>query len=441
MAPRRLALGIAATVLLIAGTYAGARHASTTPPAAPAPVATSAGPPVGMKTTDELIAFWRGRVERNPRDFISFAYLGEAFIRKARETGDLGDYARAEIALRRAQDLDAKYEPTLAFLSTVRYMQHDFAGALALATRVSQTDPQAAQALATVGDAHLELGHYREAEAAYQELAQRAPGPASASRQGRLAWLQGHPAVALAKLQGAARAAAEQGLTGESAAWYQLQVGELAFQTGDISAAAQAYRAALATFPTYYLALAALGKARAAEGRSAEAIDLYTRAIAVVPQPEFLAALGDLYALIGHPEEADRQYATVEVIGHLAAINNVIYNRQLALFYADHDRKLDEALALAHGELTMRPDIYGYDALAWALYKNGRYQEAAEASEQARALGTQDALLFYHAGMIAHGLGHDDQARAYLAHALALNPHFSLLQVPTARATLRALGG
>ena len=126
----------------------------------------------------------------------------------------------------------------------------------------------------------------------------------------------------------------------------------------------------------------------------------------------------------------------MEFIGQLAAINKVVYNRQLALFYANHDRKLNESLDLAQKELAVRKDIYGYDTLAWALYKNGRYSEAAEAMSQAMKLGTQDALLFYHAGMIYEALGDYVQAQKHLSQALAINPHFDVLQSRIAQQTL-----
>ena len=111
------------------------------------------------------------------------------------------------------------------------------------------------------------------------------------------------------------------------------------------------------------------------------------------------------------------------------------------LFYADHDLKTDLAVQLALGELDVRKDIYGYDAAAWALYRDGRVEEAAPLIEQALRLGTRDARLFYHAGMIEHELGRREQARAYLEEALDLNPEFSLLQAAEARQVLGQLSG
>jgi Flp pilus assembly protein TadD len=109
------------------------------------------------------------------------------------------------------------------------------------------------------------------------------------------------------------------------------------------------------------------------------------------------------------------------------------------MFDANHDRTLDEALALASRELEVRKDIYGYDALAWALYKNGRYQEAADAIHSAMSLGTRDGMLYYHAGMIYMALGDDLQAQAMLSQALSINSHFDLLQSRVARETLQGL--
>jgi Tfp pilus assembly protein PilF len=55
-------------------------------------------------------------------------------------------------------------------------------------------------------------------------------------------------------------------------------------------------------------------------------------------------------------------------------------------------------------------------------------------------LGTQDANIYYHAGMIYYRLGDPQQARQYLRQALHLNPHFSLRHADQARSILKKLG-
>ena len=397
-------------------------------------------PDPSVKTTDGLIEFWRGRVERDPQDYISLAYLGQSFLRQGRETGDISAYQRAETALHEALALNSNYEAALAYLGAVLFAQHDFQGAKDLANRVYSFDPRALQALATLGDAQVELGNYVEAEAAYSQLLELSPSPPVYSRLARLAWLQGRPEEAQELMRMAADESVTLGLTGDSVAWYQFQLGELYFSTGQIEDAAEHYANALDLFDNYYLALAGLGRVRAAQGGYEEAIDLYQRAIAIIPQPATLAALGDLYAKTGDVEQAQRQYDTVEFIATLAAINQQVYNRELALFYANHDLKLEYALELASAELEFRRDIYGYDALAWTLYQNHRFDEAAQAMDQSMKLGTKDATLYFHSGMIQYRLGNEALAREHLSSALNLNPYFSILHSSLARQTLSELG-
>ena len=129
----------------------------------------------------------------------------------------------------------------------------------------------------------------------------------------------------------------------------------------------------------------------------------------------------------------------MEYIGRLTALNQTLYNRELALFEADHDRNLPEALALAERELEVRQDIYTYDVLAWVRYKNGKFRDARDAMKKALQLGTRDARLFFHAGLIYHGMDDDEKARQYLQNALQLNPHFHPLQAEVARQMLATL--
>src|SRR6185436_15932049 len=147
---------------------------------------------------------------------------------------------------------------------------------------------------------------------------------------------------------------------------------------------------------------------------------------------------GDVLTAAGRSQEAKRQYDLVDFIGSLSRINQEIYNRQLALFYADHlEQKRSEALRMTEQELMFRKDIYGYDAYAWCLYKNGRYQQAADSMKQALKMKTPDAMLYFHAGMISSALNRTVEARRYLQKALEINPHFHPLFEKIAREKLR----
>jgi len=196
------------------------------------------------------------------------------------------------------------------------------------------------------------------------------------------------------------------------------------------------YRDALTTFPDYFRALASLGRVRAAQGDLAGALEQYEHAVRIVPDPSFIASLGDLYRLSGRDKDAAGQYALVEKIGRLNEFTGTLYNRQLALFYADHDIKPEIAYENASKEYAGRRDIYGADALAWTALKAGRVSDAQTAIKEALRLGTKDARLLYHAGMIAQAAGDQSGAREYLKRASALNPQFDPMQAAVVRKIL-----
>jgi tetratricopeptide (TPR) repeat protein len=216
------------------------------------------------------------------------------------------------------------------------------------------------------------------------------------------------------------------------------------FSQGNLPEAESHFQKALQTYPNYYRGLAGVAQVRAAKGRYDDAIDLYHKAIAILPLPDFVAALGDIYAKTGEREKARQQYDLVEYIGKLSNVGDgrdrpLLYNRELAYFYADHDIKLTEALELAKRELDYRKDIYAYDVLAWSLYKNGKVAEARDSIDEALKLGTKDAKLFYHAGMIHYRLGDQDKAKSFLNRALSTNPHFHILFADKAAGILREI--
>jgi tetratricopeptide (TPR) repeat protein len=300
-------------------------------------------------------------------------------------------------------------------------------------------DPGDSHAYGIMGDAYLEVGKYAAAEDAYRKMIELRGDLYAYSRLSGLKSFRGDVDGAIADLERAIDLGRAHERPPESIAWALWQLGNEHFAVGHLPQAEAAYIAALQTMPQYHRALAGLAHVRAAQQRYGDAIDLYQQAIAVVPLPDYVAALGDVYVKNGQPEEARQQYDLVEYIGYLNTLNQVLYNRELAYFYADHDMKLREALVLARNELEVRQDIYAYDVLAWALYKNDQPQEAMAAMGEALKLGTKDARLFYHAGLIAQRLGDTATAREYLQRALRTNPHFHLLHASVAAHALERL--
>ena len=403
------------------------------PPPTDLPPPADGGPLAFVHTTDQAIAFFQARVDRNPRDFVSCRILGEFHEKKAEETGDLASYERAEAALRRCLEIAPEYDRARVPLAAVLCSRHKFAEGLAMARGILAKTPDNVEALAILGDALLETGHYPEAEAAFTELRKKADAAPVLARLASLLELKGNAEEAL-KLMGEAEAKARKFGGDKGAAWFKARLGDIAFVAGRVDEAESHYRSVPPKTDPYHDATAALGRIRAGQGRIAEAVALYEKAVAIGPDPHMLAALGDLYVKLGRPDEANRLFDKIVAI---AAGKNE-YLRALSLFYSDHDRDLPKALELARLDFVDRKDVYGHDAMAWALLKNGQPEEAARVMEGAFRLGTKDANLDYHAGLIHLRLGNKPKAREHLAKALARNPVFSL-HAEDARKVLEAL--
>ncbi|MGA8619034.1 MAG: tetratricopeptide repeat protein [Candidatus Sulfotelmatobacter sp.] len=400
--------------------------------------------------TDKQIQTLQDHVKRAPDDYAGYDGLGSAFFQKARETGDIAYYDLAEETLKKALALapqDFRAADPLVHMALVYMGEHRFSDALAYAQKAIGTGSGNLAAFAIEGDAYTDMGDYDEAAAAYntvQSLGRTILSPLSLaymsdSRMAYLCYLRGDPAGAIRLMKTAIAAALQTNVPRESLAWLYFELGERYFQTGDLENADLSYESGIRADPNHYRSLAGLAKVRAAQGKLETSIQLYQRSIAIIPFPVYVAELGDVYKKVGRVKEAQQQYDLVEYIGHLSKLNQVLANRELALFYADRGIKLPEALELARKELEVRHDIYTWDNLAWVLYRNGRFQEASGAINKALALHTNDSLLLFHAGMIYHSLTKDSDAEDFLGRALKANRHFHLFQAEVATHTLELI--
>jgi tetratricopeptide (TPR) repeat protein len=409
----------------------------------------AAGPVLGQqRETDDVIRFFQWKVSEDADDFFNYDRLGVAYIQKARETGDVTYYNLAAKALEKSLDLESSHaeaSPATKHLATVYYAEHRFNDALALAQKAIDLNPRDVTPYALIGDARSEMGEYEKAWAAYQKLQNPGNGPSAISglqylEQSRASvesFLTGDSEAAIDHMRHAVDISVTSRMASETIAWTQFTLGDYYLQTGELAKAKAAYRDALKTYPDYHRALTGLAKVATAEGHLSEAISFYEKALGIVPLPAYAAALGDLEAKAGNTPEAKKQYELVEYIGRLNTFNQAVYNRELAVFYADHDVHLKQALELARKEFEIRHDVYTWDALAWALYKNSEPEQAATAIQEALHLNTRDALLLFHAGMIYERLGEKQKGQDYLGRAIALNPQFHLFYADVARATLR----
>jgi tetratricopeptide (TPR) repeat protein len=380
-------------------------------------------------STAQLVDSLQSTLSTNARDEHSWALLGLAYQQRARETGDPSYYTKADGALHRALALARSDYLVYSGLGSLALSRHRFAEALAYGEQAQAIAPKIAMNYGVIGDALIELGRYPEGFRAFDTMGHIQPSLTSYSRISYARELLGRTANAIKAMKLAVDAATD---TKEPLAWTHVQLGKLYFGHGRYAAAVNEQTLALRIFPLYAYGLDALAQSEGAEGHYRRAITLERAAVDRVPLPQYVAFLGDLYKVTGHPVLARRQYALIGAIDRLLRANGVRTDVDIALFQADHGIRLHQALVRARIGRAERPSIDGDDVLAWTLERNGQCTAALSYSKLALHLGTQDALKFFHRGMIERCLGHTREATSWFRRALALNPHFSVLWGPVA---------
>jgi tetratricopeptide (TPR) repeat protein len=409
----------------VANTPAPAADALTAPALSGADVA---------RTIDAL----RERIRAVPDDHEALTALGLAEIQRARATGDPSAYPRAASALRRALDLQgADPDPrTLIGSGALALARHDFSAALQAGRAAAELNPDDGDAYGVIGDALVELGRYRAAFAAFQRMVDTEPGVGAYARVSYARELRGDVAGAIEAMSAAERVAG----TPADAAWAAAHVGQLRLRSGDVRGAALDFRRAAGLDPDAVAPEAGLARVAFARGDVEAAIERGERVAARYPAAEHVIWLAEVYEAAEEQAQAAEQREVVGAIQRLAEVNGVNVDLEVALFEADHGDPA-AALTAARAEWSRRRSIHSADALAWALHANGDDRAALRYTDLALRLGTDDALLHYHAGMIHLAAGDRSGAEALLRRALALDPSFSPLHAPRARAALERIGG
>lgn len=396
----------------------------------------AAADPRAADTERQVVAL-QERLRQSPDDPRLLTALGGAYLQRARDTGDAAYYARADQALRRAVERQPDNVDALTELGVLALARHQFGEARDLAEQAQVLNPDRALIYGVLGDALVELGQYPQAVATVQHMVDLRPDLSSYARVSYVRELHGDIPGAVDAMQRAVRAG---GPAAENAAWTQTQLALLYFNQGDLVTAEAEARATLALHGGYIPAQVALARVHAARGEWDSALQLLRHAVDVMPLPEYAILLGDVDRAAGRPDEAAAQDALVRAMAQLQRAGGVAVDLEMALFEADHGGDPVATVAQARQAYRDRPSIHGADTLAWALYRAGQIDEARLYSQEALRLGTRDALLHFHAGMIALAARDRAAARDALTTALSINPYFSLPHAAEARAALVQLG-
>jgi tetratricopeptide (TPR) repeat protein len=426
--------GAVAVALALGGLVGGVLaepSSSGQPTVAPRALAEQALSGAAGGLAASTVAELEAELRAAPGDAALLTQLGFAYQLSWRETTDASFLPRSETALRRALEADPGEPNAVLGLGSLALIRHEFRTALGYGRRAQRLLPGSGRPYGVVGDALVELGRYDEAFAAFQRMVTLRPGLASYARVAYARELTGDLTGALAAMRLAFDAAAGQP---EPSAFTLVVIAKLENLLGRRGAALGHARAALRILPGYPAARLQVARLEAGQGRIGRALAEARRAAEAVPTPEALALVADLLERTGRNAEARSQRAAVAVIERLLEANGLRVDLESAVYRADEQIRPRETVLLAQRARAERPSIHGVDALAWALARAGRCEEALTFAERSLRLGTKDPLLFFHRGYAEGCAGNAAAMREWYGRALALDPEFSIRWAPVARA-------
>jgi tetratricopeptide (TPR) repeat protein len=422
-------IGVVAVALLVFGGVFGSR------PASPAQMSTVVKP-AGDRLADS-IARAQQRLRELPGDWRTWAALGSAYLEQGRVTADPTYYPKAEGAARRSLEIhpDGNADALVA-LGTLAAARHDFTGARDQALAAIAINGYDAAAYGVLTDARTQLGDAAGATDAVQHMLDLRPGLAAYARGSYDLEQRGRVTEAVDLM----RRALDSAVDPHDIAFCRVQLGDLAWQTGDLAGATREFDAALAADPTSIAGQRGRARAAAAAGQVVPALASYAEVTRRSPTPGYLLEYAELLRAAGRTADADAQLQLAGVAQRLFTDNGGIDGLTgAALAIATGD--VAEAVRQAQSEWDRRQFADVADMLGWTLHLAGRDGDALPLAQRAAATGARSASYAYHLGAIELALGQRDAARADLGRAIATNPHFSPLDAPQAQRLLAGVSG
>ena len=386
-----------------------------------APMVYAQAPRDNSTPAQHKLSWAEAAIKAHPDRSQPYNDLAVAYVQRVRETADPGYYARAETALQKSfqitpDNLEGQKAQIMILLG-----RGEFARALVLAKALNTKTPDDVLIYGFIADAAIALGEYPDAEEAAQWMLDMRPGNVPGLLR----------AATLRRLYGDAHGAADffsqayqqmAPTQTEELAWTLTEMADLQLSIGDVDGAEKLLQSAVQRFPDYHAALEALAQVQTARQHYSEAVDLLCQRNLRFATTASRYALAAALERAGQATEAASVYTDFVAMARSLINNNDNANEELISYYLGRGHDPAEALRIAQLEIGKRHDVNTLDAYAWALYGNGRYEEAKKQIARALAIGVHEGRMFYHAGVIAAKLHDDASAFSYLKQSVELNP-------------------
>jgi tetratricopeptide (TPR) repeat protein len=355
------------------------------------------------------------------------------YLRLAEDTGDLHQIERAESAVYHALLIDSTYTPSVNQLSKILSAQHRFEDVLYVQNWSIIQDLKNAESWGILGDAFMDLGKYRSADSCYHMMRTLDPGFHSLVRIARRTVIIGEYDEAVHHFRmgiDSAEAFGDSSGVGSNE-WIRdladahVRLGMLYLSHGEIDSAREQAAASLGVLPGYVPAHCLEAEVLRIDRKFGASRHIYAKLIEGSTDPRLKSAFARVYADQRQPHRVKplvRQ--TAEEYEALFDTFPDIVRRDYVEFLLEWNLDLERALSLAVTESKRRRDVFTYDVLAWAYYKNGKYDFAWSSIGFALRKGTRHPRILYHAAVIAKAAGKTDKHAHYSNEMQRLNPKY-----------------
>ena len=452
-------LAILAVIAMIIRTIPQAEAATILTPVEHRPY----DPTLAMKEVNFNLA----RVKKDPGGAIGWRQLASAYLAAGRETDSEDLAKKAEAAAKKSLTLRSSRNSSAAVILSQAFLeQHQFSDALTACQKSLKIEPGNDFAERTLSDIYFEIGRYDDAKQLIGKHPEWSKDPGGLFLMARYSELTGKPDVAIVQLQQAAEMAESRAdFPATTTSWFHTKHGDLLARNGQLSNAEAQYKTSLKLAPASWKAMASMARLKAMQ-QDYKGVLLYGEMLNhIAPMTDVMGLMEDAAMAVGDLA-ASRKYASLVLDMNRSSISagtdpkseldstrGHTHDRMFSMYLADRGMMLSLAQHAATHDLANRKDIYAYDAYAWATYKlaisktavadatdkNYRLIESKQCIDKALSLGTKDAKLFFHAGMIELALGQKAEAKVHLQEALKINPLFNNAQAEIAQQEISRL--
>ena len=320
------------------------------------------------------------KIEKNSADIKSMLALAGIYMQEARSTGNYAYYNEAAMQLinsilaKESENFEA-----LSFKTTILLSQHNFEGALIIAEQLKQKFPYNAYVYGMLVDANVELGKYKAAVDAADNMISIRPDIRSYSRIAYLREIHGDIPGAIEAMKMAITAGAPGN---ENTEWCRVQAGKLSEQWGKIKEAEVHYSIALSNREHYPYALAGLARIAITQKNYTKALSLFQQADSIIADHTFKEGIAEIYELTGEKEKAS--ILSKEILNHMKELSKTgNEDHEMAHAYIGV-KDYDKALEYAMKEYNRRPgNIEANETVAMVYAEMKDYKSALPFIERA----------------------------------------------------------